>query len=102
MDHIPIGKYKFNQYHFSEYVDRTLKTFELRLDPAQQMSQVNSSNSPNIPPAYLSSFTCFLGSDPPCVTLLKWHILDSTLQNSDKKIKLKELRAYSDLYEMVD
>ena len=92
---------KVEDVYFAGFIDKTLETYEFRLEAVQQMSQVNSPNSLKAPPAYLSSFTCFLGSDPQCATLLKWYILDSTLQNSDKKIKLKELKMHSDLFNVV-
>jgi len=77
---------------FSMFIEKVLETYRFRCEAILHLSQDNSPTSPKIPPFYLCSFSCFLASDPQCTKLSKWYILDSTLQNSNRKISINELR----------
>ena len=93
---------KAEEGYFSTVLDQVLETYRFRVEAVQHLSQDSSPNSPKIPPFYLCSFSCFLGSDVRCGKLLKWYILDSTLQNSEKKFNVNELKLNKNLYKILE
>ncbi len=87
---------------FSMFIEKVLETYQFRVESILHLSQDNSPTSPKIPPFYLCSFSCFLASDPECMKLSKWYILDSTLQNSHRKITINELRKQRKLLKILE
>ena len=93
---------KAEEFYFSSILDQVLETYKFRVEAVQHLAQDSSPNSPKIPPFYLCSFSCFLGSDIRCGKLLKWYILDSTLQNSEKKFNINELKLNKNLFKILE
>lgn len=93
---------KIEESSFKEYAVKTLEIYENRVEAIENLFSNGSSSSSKLPPLHLYSFCYYLKNDPDCEKILKWFILDSTLQNSEKKIKLSHLKLDSNLYKLLE
>jgi len=86
-----------DDFKFSSFLKEVIELYKFRYEMVTKALQSKTAKSP---PTHLNSFGSFLKYDPYFEHILKWYILDTSLQDSQKdfdvetqnKFKLKNLR----------
>ena len=92
--HEEIEEYKFNSYSKS-----IIDSYKSRLD---KVTKATDNKDPKAVPGYLNSFACYLKNQKSLEDLLKWYIVDTSLFDSQKKVKLRELRSTPKLLKLLE
>ena len=92
--HEEIEEYKFNSYSKS-----IIDSYKSRLD---KITKATENKDPKAVPGYLNSFACFLKNQKGLEDLLKWYIVDTSLFDSQKKVKLRELKSTPKLLKLLE
>ena len=80
---------EIEEYKFNSYLKSIIDTYKTRFD---RITQAVENKDKKAVPSYLNSFGCYLKNVGSVEEVLKWYIVDTTLQDSPKKVKLHDLK----------
>ena len=89
-----VYKDELEEFRFNNCLKSIVETYKFRYDMVTAALQSKNVKSP---PTHLNSFGSFLKYDPHFDSLLKWYIIDTTLQDSALKTSLRDIKSSRNL-----